>query len=376
MAQKNYYDILNVKKDATADEIKSAYRTLAKKYHPDLHPGDNEAAEKFKEINEAYETLSDPQKREAYDNPSPFGQGFGGQGFNGQGFDFSGTGFDDIFDIFSGFGGGRRQREQQKTGGNIHVSLNLTFLEACKGCKKEVKIVKKERCTDCNGTGAKNGTEYTVCSKCGGTGKVQYVSQSIFGRSVSYGTCPDCNGKGKKITEKCSTCRGAGLVNKNKTITLNIPAGVDDGNVLTVRGNGHESAEQGGLNGDLILEINVISHKILKRKGLDLFVELPVPFLIATLGGTIEVPSLDGTFTQKIPEGTQSGTMLRIRGKGIRLKNGDIGDMYLNVVVEVPKNLSKNQRKELEKLADNIDRKQYSKYKDYMDKIAEEAKNK
>jgi len=374
--KKNYYDILGVSKTASADEIKSAYRKLVKQYHPDLHPNDKEAAEKFKEVNEAHETLSDEQKRKEYDYSLEHpGMNFGGGGFSG---DFSG--FSDIFsDIFGGFGGGssrRSSRSQKVKGDDITIELELSFLDAAKGCRREVTYVRRTTCNSCRGTGAKNGTEYTVCSKCGGTGKVQYVSQSIFGRSVSYGTCPDCNGKGKKITEKCSTCRGAGLVNKNKTITLNIPAGVDDGNVLTVRGNGHESAEQGGLNGDLILEINVISHKILKRKGLDLFVELPVPFLIAMLGGTIEVPSLDGTFTQKIPEGTQSGTMLRIRGKGIRLKNGDIGDMYLNVVVEVPKNLSKNQKRELEKLADNIDRKQYSKYKDYMDKIAEEAKNK
>ena len=370
---KSYYEILGVDKNASADEIKSAYRSLAKKYHPDLHPGDEEAANKFKEINEAYETLSNPEKKVAYDNPSPFGQGGfgGGQG----GFDFSGSGFDDIFDIFSNFtGGGRRQSKSSNQGSSIRISLNLSFMEACKGVKKEVKVTKKERCPDCHGTGAKDGTSYTTCSKCNGTGRVQYVSNTLFGRTVSYGTCPDCGGTGKKITEKCSTCRGAGLVSKNKTITLDIPAGVDDGNVLTVRGAGNESSVAGAPNGDLILEINVAPHKLLKRKSLDLFVELPVPFVTAAMGGTIEVPSLDGTFTQKIPEGTQSGTVLRIRNKGIKMKNGQQGDLYLNVVVEVPKNLSRSQKKLFESLDSDIERKQYSKFKDYMDKIADIAK--
>lgn len=370
---KSYYEILGVDKNASADEIKSAYRSLAKKYHPDLHPGDEEAANKFKEINEAYETLSNPEKKAAYDNPSPFGQGGfgGGQG----GFDFSGSGFDDIFDIFSNFtGGGRRQSKSSNQGSSIRISLNLSFMEACKGVKKEVKVTKKERCPDCHGTGAKDGTSYTTCSKCNGTGRVQYVSNTLFGRTVSYGTCPDCGGTGKKITEKCSTCRGAGLVSKNKTITLDIPAGVDDGNVLTVRGAGNESSVAGAPNGDLILEINVAPHKLLKRKSLDLFVELPVPFVTAAMGGTIEVPSLDGTFTQKIPEGTQSGTVLRIRNKGIKMKNGQQGDLYLNVVVEVPKNLSRSQKKLFESLDSDIERKQYSKFKDYMDKIADIAK--
>lgn len=368
---KSYYEVLGVEKTATADEIKSAYRTLAKKYHPDLHPNDENCAAKFKEINEAYETLSNDEKRAAYDNPSPFGQGgFGG----GEGF----GGFDDIFDIFSNFtGGGRRSnRQEDRSGKDINLRLTLTFLEACKGVKKEVKIVKRERCKSCHGTGAKDGKAYTTCTKCGGTGQVQYVSQTLFGRSVSYGTCPDCKGTGKKITEKCTECKGAGLVSKNKTMTLDIPAGVDNDNILTVRGAGSESSYENAPNGNLVLEINVLPHKILRRKGLDLYVELPVPFIVATLGGTIEVPSLDGTFSQKIPEGTQSGTVLRIRGKGLKLKNGNTGDMYLNVVVEVPKNISKSQKKMLEELSNDLDRKQYTKYREYMDKIADIAREK
>lgn len=376
---KSYYEILGVDKSASADEIKSAYRTLAKKYHPDLHPNDTTCAAKFKEINEAYETLSNADKKAAYDNPSPFGNG-SGSGFsgNGQGFNYNG-GFDDIFDIFSNFTGGgsrRSSRQDNHSGQDIRLAMTLTFLEACKGVKKEIRIVKKERCATCKGTGAKDGKSYTVCPKCGGTGKVQYVSQSIFGRTVNYATCDECNGTGKKITEKCPDCKGSGLISKNKTMTLDIPAGVDDGNVLTVRGAGSESAYADGTNGNLVLEIDVIPHKIMKRKGLDIIIDLPVPFITAILGGTVEVPSLDGTFSQKIPDGTQSGTVLRIRGKGIKLKNGESGDMYLNVLVEIPKNLSKTQKKSLEDLDGDFEKRQYSKYRDYMDKIADIAKEK
>lgn len=367
---KNYYEVLGVEKNASDADLKTAYRNLAKKYHPDLNQGNKEAAEKFKEINEAYETLSDSTKRAEYDNPAP-------QGFNFGGFGGGSGGFEDIFDMFSNFtggGGNRRGREVSKAGTDVHISMTLDFVEACKGVHKDVKVVLKERCSECHGTGAKSGTAYTTCSKCGGTGKIQYVSETIFGRSVSSRTCDECNGTGKKITEKCSKCKGSGFESKNKTIGLDIPAGVEDGNELSVRGYGNQSKIDNGENGSLIISINVIPHKLLKRKGLDLFVELPVPFITATIGGTIEVPSLDGTFSQKIPEGTQSGTMLRIRGKGIKLRNGQIGDLYLNVVVEVPKNLTKSQKKIFDELQDDIDKKQYSKFRDYMDTISIIAK--
>lgn len=364
---KNYYEILGVEKTASEDEIKTAYRNLAKKYHPDLNRGNDEASEKFKEINEAYETLSDSNKRAEYDNPSQ-------QGFNFGGFGGSSGGFEDIFDIFSSFTGGganRRGREQSRQGTDIHISMSLDFVEACKGVHKDVKVVMRERCSECNGNGSKNGTAYTTCSKCGGTGKIQYVSESIFGRTVNARACDECNGTGKKVTEKCTKCKGSGFESKNKTIGLDIPAGVEDGNELSVRGYGNQSKFDGGENGSLIISINVVPHKLLKRKGIDLFVELPVPFIVATIGGTIEVPSLDGTFSQKIPEGTQSGTMLRIRGKGIKQRNGQTGDLYLNVVVEVPKNLSKKQKKMFDDLSEDLDRKQYSKFREYMDRIYE-----
>ncbi|MEG2116176.1 MAG: molecular chaperone DnaJ [Clostridia bacterium] len=371
---KNYYEILGVDKNAGDAEIKTAYRNLAKKYHPDLNQGNKEASEKFKEINEAYETLSDSNKRAEYDNPAPQGFNFGGFGGGGG----SSGGFEDIFDMFSSFtggGGNRRGREQNTQGSDIHISMTLDFVEACKGVHKDVKVVVRERCSDCKGTGAKNGTAFTTCQKCGGSGKVQYVSETIFGRSVSARTCDECNGTGKKITEKCTKCRGSGFESKNKTIGLDIPAGVEDGNELSVRGYGNQSKVDGGESGSLIISINVIPHKLLKRKGLDLFVELPVPFITATVGGTVEVPSLDGTFSQKIPEGTQSGTMLRIRGKGIKLRNGQTGDLYLNVVVEVPKNLTKKQKKMFDDLAEDLDKKQYGKFRDYMETIYEISKD-
>ena len=370
---RNYYEVLGVSKDASDGEIKTAYRNLAKKYHPDLNQGNEAASDKFKEANEAYETLSDSNKRAEYDNPQPQGFNFGGFG-GGSG----GGGFEDIFDIFSAFGGGGRQSQRQvsEQGTDINVSMTLSFVEACKGVHKDVKVTVKERCGDCKGTGAKAGTSHTTCTKCGGTGKVQYVSNSIFGRTVSHRDCEECKGTGKKITEKCTTCRGNGFVSKNKTIGLDIPSGVDDGNELTVRGYGNQSKSATGQNGSLTIDITVTPHKLLKRKNLDLFVDIPVPFSVATIGGTVEVPSLDGTFSQKIPEGTQSGTMLRIRGKGIKTKNGRVGDLYINVLVEVPKNLTRHQKKLIDSFSESLEKKQYSKHRDYMERIYEISKEK
>lgn len=369
MAEKDYYNILGVSKDASDTEIKSAYRKLAKKYHPDLNQGNEAAASKFKEVNEAYETLSDSKKRAEYDNPTP-------QGFNFGGFGGDGGGFGDIFgDIFNSFTGGysRSTQTRNQQGTDIYVDLDLTFEEACKGVHKDIKIRKKERCKSCKGTGAKNGSSYETCSHCHGTGQVQHVSNTIFGQSVSYTTCPECGGTGRKIIEKCPNCKGAGFTITNRTIGIDIPAGVDDGNQLSVRGRGNDAKSANAVAGDLILNVRVRSHKLLKRRGLDLFVELPVPFVTATLGGTIEVPTLDGTISQKIPPATQSGTMLRIRGKGIHLRNGRKGDLFLNVSIEVPKNLSKKQQKVLKEIDEAFERKQYNKYKKYMDAISELA---
>ncbi len=371
---KNYYDVLGVSKDASDDEIKKAYRNQAKKYHPDLNQGNEAASEKFKEANEAYETLSDGNKRAEYDNPQPQGFNFGGFGGGG-----GGGGFEDIFDIFSAFGGGGRSqsaRQVAEVGTDINISMTLSFVEACKGVHKDVKVTVKERCKECSGTGAKNGTSHATCGKCSGTGKVQYVSNSIFGRQVSHRDCEDCKGTGKKILEKCTHCRGNGFVSKNKTISLEIPAGVDNGNELSVRGYGNHAKSATGSNGSLVIDITVTPHKLLKRKNQDLFVDIPISFVTATLGGTVEVPSLDGTFSQKIPEGTQSGTMLRIRGKGIKTKNGRVGDLYLNVLVEIPKSLTRIQKKDLEELSESFEKKQYSKHRDYMEKIYEISKEK
>ena len=368
MAQ-NYYEILGVSKTASQDEIKSAYRKLARQYHPDLHPGDKECEEKFKQINEANETLSDPQKRSQYDytldhpNAGGFG-GFGG-GFSGGGFDFG-----DIFgDIFSQFtGGGRSSRPQAQKGEDITIELSISFMDAIKGCTRSVSYTRNEPCSSCKGTGAKNGTEYTKCEKCNGTGQIRYVSQSSIFQTVNVRPCSDCRGTGKKIKEACPDCKGKGFIKKKTELQIEIPAGVDNGNILKKRGFGEASAN-GGPAGDLNVIISVLPHKIFKRKGSDLYVELPVSYKTAVFGGKVQVPGVDDTFTYTVPEGTQSGKMFCVRGKGVKSRMGS-GDLYLTVVVEIPKSLTKEQKKHLEALDESMDNdKQYVKIKAYQDNV-------
>ncbi len=338
---KNYYDVLGVAKTASPSEIKTAYRTLAKKYHPDLNRDNPSATEKFKDINEAYEVLSDPQKKEAYDNPSAFNQGggFDFSGFSGGGF----SGFEDIFSMFGGGGSSRRSSAQARNvGGDITVNLHLSFVEACLGAEKEVKVVRKERCETCNGTGAKDGSKIETCRKCGGSGQVQQVVDSFFGRTTVNRECPDCKGSGKKILEKCHVCKGTGLTPKRKSLKLDLPSGIENGDVLTVRNQGDECSDVRGGNGNLILVINVAPHKLIKRDGNNLFADIPISFVCAALGGEIEIPTIDGKMTYKIPEGTQNGAVLRVSGKGIKLKNGSRGDMYLKIMVEIPKSMTKS----------------------------------
>ncbi|MBR2617606.1 MAG: molecular chaperone DnaJ [Clostridia bacterium] len=368
MAQ-NYYEILGVSKTASQDEIKSAYRKLARQYHPDLHPGDKECEEKFKQINEANETLSDPQKRSQYDytldhpNAGGFG-GFGG-GFSGSGFDFG-----DIFgDIFSQFtGGGRSSRPQAQKGEDITIELSISFMDAIKGCTRSVSYTRNEPCSSCKGTGAKNGTEYTKCDKCNGTGQIRYVSQSSIFQTVNVRPCSDCRGTGKKIKEACPDCKGKGFIKKKTELQIEIPAGVDNGNILKKRGFGEASAN-GGPAGDLNVIISVLPHKIFKRKGSDLYVELPISYKTAVFGGKVQVPGVDDTFTYTVPEGTQSGKMFCVRGKGVKSRMGS-GDLYLTVVVEIPKSLTKEQKKHLEALDESMDNdKQYVKIKAYQDNV-------
>ena len=365
---KDYYKILGVDKNATQDDIKKAYRTQVKKCHPDLHPGDKDAAEKFKELNEAHEVLSDEKKRKNYDTfgdangPGAGGFGGGAGGFGGFG------GFEDIFgDIFGGFGG-TRQRAQTKTKGeDITLEITLSFLDAAKGCVREVVYSRNEPCSTCKGTGAKGGTSYKTCPKCGGTGQVQYTTSNGFFRSVSVRPCDECGGTGKKVIEQCSDCKGKGYKKSTTKVSFNIPAGADTGSYIRKVGYG-EASRNGGAPGDLIIVIKVEGSKLLRRKNFDLYVTVPISLSTAMLGGKVLVPLIDDTLEYTIPEGTQSGKMFFIRGKGIKTQRGT-GDLYLEVVVETPSKLTKSQKKALEDFMKEFDYKQSSQMKQYKDNM-------
>lgn len=369
--QKDYYAILGVSKTASDEEIKAAYKKLVKQYHPDLHPGDLAAAEKFKEINEANEVLSDKQKRAAYDyeREHPGMGGMGGFGGGGAGF----SGFGDLGDffssIFSGFGGGGAAAPRDTSGADIQIPLTLSFMDAAKGCTREITYQRNEPCPACRGTGAKGGTALHVCSKCGGRGQIRFAQETVFGRAVRMGNCPDCGGKGKVITEKCPDCRGFGYVRREMKVALNIPAGADTKSYMRKRGFGQASTK-GGEPGDLIVVFLVEPHKIFQRKEMDLYVELPVPFLTAALGGKILVPDLNDTFAYTIPAGTQSGTTFTVRGKGIKSRSAGTGNLYITVFVEVPKTLTKEQKNALSDMADSFEIKQFEEAKKYSDNLS------
>lgn len=359
--KKNYYEILGVDKKATPEEIKAAYRKLAMKYHPDRNQGDEAAAEKFKEVNEAHETLSDQQKRAAYDyeleHPG-MGAGFGG---------FGGGGFEDISDIFSsifsGFGGGGRAT-RSNIGEDIQREMTLSFMDAAKGCKKTISYTRNQTCASCRGTGAKNGTAYTTCSRCQGNGVIQQVQQTMFGRTIRQTECPECNGTGKKVTDKCPDCKGKGSQRTETTVNIEIPSGVNNGSYMKKRGMG-QAAPHGGTAGDLIIVFRVEPHKIFVRDEFDLKVELPIPFKTAALGGVVKVPTLDDMHDLVIPEGTQNGQKFVIRGKGIKSVRGGVGNLIITVFVEVPTRLSKDQKRDLEKWEASVDLKQCEKMKKY-----------
>lgn len=370
---KNYYEILGVSKTATKDEIKSAYRKLVKEYHPDLHPNDENAAAKFKEINEANETLSDDQKRAAYDyeleHPGMGGAGGFGGGFSGQGFGGFGN-FGDIFsDFFSGFGGSSKNGGGKEKGEDIQVEIELSFLDAAKGCNKKITYARREPCSHCKGTGAKDGTAYVVCPTCGGSGKIQVTSGSGFFRSVSVRACSDCGGTGKKIKEKCSYCSGKGYtyVKGNTTLSFDIPAGADSNSYIRKKGYGHASLN-GGEPGDLIVTFKVLSHKIFTRQRFDLYVDLPVPFMTLALGGKVKVPTLDSVAEIEIPAGTQSGKKFVVRGKGIKTSR-ETGSLYVTVSAEVPSSLSRAQKQQLADFAKTCEIKQTPKSKEYNDNM-------
>jgi molecular chaperone DnaJ len=354
MANKDYYEVLGLQRGASDDEIKRAYRKLALKYHPDRNQNNKEAEEKFKEINEAYQVLSDPQKKAQYDQfgTADFGNmGSGGAGFGG--FDFSDFGgFGDIFDsffegAFSRGGSSRRQRNAPQRGADLEYTLNLTFEEAVFGVKKEISLNKHETCSHCHGTGAKPGTKPHTCDKCGGTGQIKNQRSTPFGSFVSMSTCDKCGGTGTVIKEFCPYCKGSGKVRKKKKIKINIPAGVDNGNVIPIRGQG-EVGTNGGPSGDLYINIKVAPSPTFKRDGFDIYIDKHISFGNAVLGTTLKVPTIDGEVKYEVPAGTQSGTVFRLRGKGVERVNGHgRGDQYVNVIVDVPKNINQKQKEAL-----------------------------
>jgi len=373
--KRDYYEILGLDKNATDADIKKAYRKLAKKYHPDLNPGDKTAEAKFKEVNEAYEVLSDPKKKAQYDRFGHAGMdnnGFGGfGGFSGgfEDFDFGGIG--DIFESFfggAGFGRSRTRNGPQK-GADIKYSMEITFEEAAFGTEKEISINRMESCTTCGGSGAKPGTSPTTCTHCNGTGQIQYKQSTPFGQFVNVKTCDVCHGEGKIIVNPCQTCNGRGKVRKKVNIKVRIPAGIDDGQTISLRGEG-EAGTRGGPSGDLFILIRVKPHALFKRQGNDVVCEIPITFVQAALGAELEVPTLDGKVRYNIPEGTQTGTVFRLRGKGIPyLRGSGRGDQYVKVHVEVPKKLNEKQKNALKEFAELIGDEVYEQRKGFFEKM-------
>lgn len=355
MAEKrDYYEVLGVPKTATDAELKKAYRKLAKKYHPDTNPGDKEAEAKFKEASEAYAVLSDSQKRQQYDQfgHAAFEQG-GGAGAGG--FDFNMGDMGDIFgDIFGDlFGGGshRRASNAPMKGANIRTGVRITFEESVTGVEKEIELVLKDECKTCHGTGAKPGTEPETCPKCGGKGQVMYTQQSLFGQVRNVATCPDCHGTGKIVKEKCPDCYGTGYTSSKKKIQVSIPAGIDSGQSIRIRGKG-EPGTNGGERGDLLVEVTVSRHPVFQRQDYNIFSTVPISFPTAALGGEIKVQTVDGDVLYEVKPGTQTDTKVRLRGKGMpSLRNKTIrGDHYITLVVQVPEKLSESQKEALRAL--------------------------
>lgn len=351
MANKDYYAILGIEKGASDDEIKKAFRKLAIKYHPDKNQGDKEAEEKFKDINEAYQVLSDPEKKARYDQygSADFDGGFGAGGFGG--FDFSDMGgFGDIFESFFGGGGGgsSRRRNGPVRGADIEYTLNLSFEEAVFGVEKEITINRNENCEECKGSGAQPGTAPKTCPTCNGAGQVRVQRQTPLGSFVSTSTCDRCNGKGTVVDTPCSSCGGKGKVRKTRKIKVNVPAGVDTGNVMPLRGQGEQGSNDGP-PGDLYVRINVAKSKQFDRRGSDIYIDTHISMGRAALGVEITVPTVDGDVKYSIPAGTQSGTMFRLKGKGVPKVNSSArGDQYVKVVVDIPKNLNAKQKEALE----------------------------
>lgn len=378
MSKRDYYEVLGVSKTATQDELKKAYRKLARKYHPDLNKDNEEAAEKFKECNEAYSVLSDDQKRAQYDQfgHAAFenggmggGGGFGGAGgFGG----FGGSGMEDIFDMFFGGQGGRggnRAKSGPQRGADLRFDLEISFEEAAFGLEKEINLYRDETCDHCHGEGAEPGSKVESCPECNGTGYVRFTQNTMFGQMVNERPCSRCKGEGKIISEPCKECRGKGTVKRNKKLKVKIPAGVDNGSRLRVSGEG-EAGDKGGPSGDLYVYLYVKPHKFFERDGTTVLCEVPINIVQATLGADIKVPTLDGQVTMKVPEGTQPGKVLRLKGKGIpSLRGGSRGDQLVRIKVVVPTKLSDKQKDALRKFADISKDNINPEEKSFMDKV-------
>lgn len=363
--KRDYYEVLGVDKSASASDIKKAYHKLAMKYHPDRNPGDKAAEEKFKEANEAYEILSDPDKKDKYDrfgfagvDPN-FGAGQGGfggfGGFGNFGGGMGGMGFEDIFDMFGGMAGGRRRSKGgPQKGRDLQKTVTIDFTDALFGCSKQIEISKDVKCKTCGGSGSKPGTSKKTCDQCGGSGQVSQVSNTPFGRFQNITTCPKCGGSGQIIETPCTDCGGTGVKRKNVKIKIDIPAGVDTDSIVTVRGQG-EPGRNGGPDGDLYIVVNVRPHSTYKRRGNDLYLDLPITFDQAALGAKVQVPGFGETYSYTITPGTQTGSSFRLKGKGVPdVRTGRKGDLYVKVVVEVPTKLGRKEKKAIEDMANAL----------------------
>ena len=378
MAQnkRDYYEVLGIQKGASEDEIKKAYKKLARKYHPDMNPGDKEAEEKFKEVNEANEVLSDPTKKARYDQFGFAGvdpnYGAGGGAYGGAGFDFGDLG--DIFGSFfgggfGGFGGQQQRRNGPQRGESIRMSVSVSFTEAAFGCEKDVTLDRTEQCEDCHGSGCASGTTPEICPECRGTGTVQVRRQTPMGVFASTAPCTKCGGTGRIIHQPCSTCHGNGRVHKRRTVKVSIPAGIDNGQTISLRGQGH-AGKNGGPSGDLLITVTVKPHDLFHRDGTSVFCEAPITFAQAVLGAELEIPTIDGKVKYTIPEGTQTGTVFRLKGKGIPVLNGrGRGDQYVTVTIETPRDLNREQKEALRKFSETLGEGNYEKQKSFFKKF-------
>ena len=370
--KRDYYEVLGVAKGASEDEIKKAYRQMAKKYHPDLNPGDKEAEARFKEVNEAYEVLSDSQKKARYDQYGHAGvdPNFGAGGYQGYGFDGMDLDLGDIFSSFFGGGGARRSNPNApRRGSDVSASVVISFEEAARGCKKQVDVRLVDTCSDCRGSGAAKGSAPKPCPACNGTGQERRQQRTPFGVIQTQSVCSRCRGKGKIIDKPCSTCSGTGQVRRPSSVGINIPAGIADGQVITIRGKGN-AGTNGGPAGDLEIQVAVRPHPVFEREGYDVHCELPLTFAQMALGAEVQVPTLDGNVPYTVREGTQPGETFRLKGKGFPYINGrGRGDEVVRVTVEVPKNLTSEQKKLLHAFEESLGDKNYQKRRSFFDKL-------